>query len=123
MNHFSCLGLNRTGLVGLAPTDDSSVALVPLASLSPAPIRKPNRAQHVLVGYSSTRIIMEFTRWAVERSEFPTVEAIVRRFNVSRATAYRWRGELRDTYGLEQMPPNENSRASGVSVPANEVGG
>ncbi|WP_422507178.1 hypothetical protein [Stenotrophomonas sp. GZD-301] len=52
---------------------------------------------------------MEFMRWAVELQQFPTVEAIIRRFGVSRATAYRWRSELGETYGLQQLPPNEHA--------------
>ena len=64
---------------------------------------------------------MEFTRWAVERSEFPTVEAIVRRFSVSRATAYRWRNELGETYGLLKLPPNEGARCNGALETAEEA--
>lgn len=74
------------------------------------PARRSNAAKHVLSGYGSTRIVMEFTRWAVERDEFPTMEAIVRRFDVSRATAYCWRNTLGETYMLDSLPPNEHER-------------
>lgn len=75
------------------------------------PARRANAPSHALSGYNTTRIVMEFMRWAVEREEFPTVEAIVRRFEVSRATAYRWRGYLAQTYCLETLPPNEHEIA------------
>ncbi|WP_251473682.1 helix-turn-helix domain-containing protein [Stenotrophomonas lactitubi] len=75
--------------------------------------KDPQRSasQHALAGYNTTRIVMEFMRWAVERDQFPTVEAIVRRFEVSRATAYRWRNYLGETYCLETLPPNEHEIA------------
>ncbi|MEU9859083.1 hypothetical protein [Streptomyces sp. NPDC047974] len=75
--------------------------------------KKPRRSapQHALAGYNTTRIVMEFMRWAVELSDFPTVEAIVRHFGVSRATAYRWRNSLGETYRLETLPPNEHELA------------
>lgn len=70
-----------------------------------------HRRQHALTGYSMTRIVMEFMRWAVEREQFPTVESIMRRFEVSRATAYRWRAALGETYQLSELPANELERA------------
>lgn len=121
MNPSNSLGLGRTGLVGVAHGSHRPVVVAPLSTVMASPVVKASRAQHVLAGYSSTRIIMEFTRWAVERSEFPTVEAIVRRFSVSRATAYRWRNELGETYGLLKLPPNEGARCNGALETAEEA--
>jgi len=122
VNPSNSLGLGRGGLVGLGHAGHAPAVVAPLSTLMPMPPHKPNRPQHILVGYSSTRIIMEFTRWAVERSDFPTVEAIVRRFRVSRATAYRWRHELGETYGLLKLPANEGGRCNGAPETANEAG-
>lgn len=101
------------GLRGQFPSDagaaDRALVTAPLCAPQPVAQSAANRPQHVLAGYSSTRIIMEFMRWAVELQQFPTVEAIIRRFGVSRATAYRWRSELGETYGLQQLPPNEHA--------------
>lgn len=81
----------------------SAVAVGP-----PAPSR--SRPQHDLAGYTFTRIILEFGRWAFERESFPTVEDIVERFHVSKATAYRWRNELGQAYRMAELPPNDASR-------------
>jgi hypothetical protein len=103
MNLAPTLG-KRCDIAGSAErANDERVPVVPSA-------RRRNAPKHVLSGYSSTRIVMEFTRWAVEREEFPTMEAIVRRFDVSRATAYRWRNTLGETYMLDSLPPNEHER-------------
>lgn len=71
-----------------------------------------SRPQHDLAGYTFTRVILEFGRWAFERESFPTVEDIVERFHVSKATAYRWRNELGQAYRLAELPPNTTSRRS-----------
>lgn len=69
-----------------------------------------SRPQHDLAGYTFTRIILEFGLWAFERESFPTVEDIVERFHVSKATAYRWRNELGQAYRMAELPPNDASR-------------
>ncbi len=101
------------GLRGAFPDDagaaDRALVTVPLCAPQPVARSTANRPQHILAGYSSTRVIMEFMRWAVELQQFPTVAAIISRFGVSRATAYRWRNELGETYGLQQLPPNEDA--------------
>lgn len=103
MNLSPTLG-NRCEVTGSPErATDERVPFVPAA-------RRANAPKHALTGYSCTRIVMEFIRWAVERDEFPTVEAIVRRFDVSRATAYRWRNTLGETYMLDTLPPNEHER-------------
>lgn len=89
--------------------------------------RKRSKPQHDLAGYTSTRIILEFARWAFEREGFPTVGDIVHRFNVSKATAYRWRNELGQALRLNELPPNagtEHSDAGGMadSTPPEGVG-
>ncbi|HEL3246030.1 TPA: hypothetical protein UM344_001245 [Stenotrophomonas maltophilia] len=101
------LGL-RCGSARCASPAEREAAVVPVADVSAVKVPRRSAPQHALAGYNTTRIVMEFMRWAVERSEFPTVEAIVRRFGVSRATAYRWRNSLGETYRLETLPPNEH---------------
>lgn len=103
MNLAPTLGKRCHAAANAERASDERVPLIP-------PARRSNARKHVLSGYSCTRIVMEFTRWAVERDEFPTMEAIVRRFDVSRATAYRWRNALGETYMLESLPPNEHER-------------
>ena len=36
-------------------------------------------------------LALAFTRWALQQRDPPTWQAIANRFDVSRATAYRWR--------------------------------
>lgn len=107
MNISPTLGL-RCGSARCASPAEREPAVAPVAAV--LSVNEPRRSapQHALVGYNTTRIVMEFMRWAVERHEFPTVEAIVRHFGVSRATAYRWRNSLGETYRLEKLPPNEH---------------
>lgn len=107
MNISPTLGL-RCGHAGYASQAERETVLAPVAPATSVVEPRRNVPQHALAGYSTTRIVMEFMRWAVERSEFPTVEAIVRHFGVSRATSYRWRGSLGETYRLEFLPPNEH---------------
>ncbi len=107
MNISPTLGL-RCGPALRAVPAEREPAVAPVATAMSE--KKPRRSapQHALAGYNTTRIVMEFMRWAVELSDFPTVEAIVRHFGVSRATAYRWRNSLGETYRLETLPPNEH---------------
>ncbi|MBA0420356.1 hypothetical protein D7Y22_05165 [Stenotrophomonas maltophilia] len=107
MNISPTLGL-RCGPAHLASYAEREPVLEPVATETTTAEPRRNVPQHALAGYNTTRIVMEFMRWAVERSEFPTVEAIVRHFGVSRATAYRWRNSLGETYRLETLPPNEH---------------
>lgn len=107
MNISPTLGLRCGPALRAAPAEREP-AVAPVANAMSE--KKPRRSapQHALAGYNTTRIVMEFMRWAVELSDFPTVEAIVRHFGVSRATAYRWRNSLGETYRLETLPPNEH---------------
>lgn len=61
------------------------------------------KVKHNMAGYSITRTILEFAKWAHEQERFPTVDRVCSRFGVCRATAYRWTSELAETYGIE--PP------------------
>ena len=103
MNLAPTFGMRCDAGGSAEPASDERVPVIARA-------RRSNATKHVLSGNGNTRIVMEFTRWAVERDEFPTMEAIVRRFDVSRATAYRWRNALGETYKLESLPPNEHER-------------
>lgn len=111
--------MNLSAHLGLecSVTDPARIsAAAGLCAAEPSP-RKRSKPQHDLAGYTSTRIILEFARWAFERESFPTVGDIVRRFNVSKATAYRWRNELGQALRLEALPPNGGvCRASKADV-------
>lgn len=121
MNLSAHLGLE---CVVADPARGRAAAALPLIGAS---ARKRSKPQHDLAGYTSTRIILEFARWAFEREGFPTVGDIVHRFNVSKATAYRWRNELGQALRLNELPPNaatEHSDAGGMadSTPPEGVG-
>ena len=45
--------------------------------------------------------VIQFTRWACEQHNFPSVEAVRNRFGVSRATAYRWTRALAIAYDMD----------------------
>ena len=60
-----------------------------------------NRAQHDLAGYGTVLATMQFMRWAIEQDRFPQPEAVMTRFSVCRATAYRWTLALAEAYGVE----------------------
>lgn len=107
MNLSAHLGLE---CVVADPARSRAAAAMPLIASS---TRKRSKPKHDLAGYTSTRIILEFARWAFERDGFPTVGDIVHRFNVSKATAYRWRNELGQALRLNELPPNV-----GVCCPA-----
>ncbi len=94
MSLMSSLG---TRLTDARPASFSESDVVGVAAAPP----RAHRPQHALVGYTQTRIVMIFTRWAVELDQFPSVEQIISRFRVSRATAFRWRSALAETYGLD----------------------
>lgn len=64
---------------------------------------RPTATKHALAGYGHVRTVMEFMKWAHEQDRFPTIEAVSTRFNVCRATAYRWTSALAETYGID--PP------------------
>lgn len=107
MNISPTLGLRCGPALRNAPVKRGP-AVAPVAAAMSEKKQRRSAPQHALAGYNTTRIVMEFMRWAVELSDFPTVEAIVRHFGVSRATAYRWRNSLGETYRLETLPPNEH---------------
>lgn len=107
MNISPTLGL-RCGHALRAATTEREPAVAPVAAAMSEKKLRRSAPQHALAGYNTTRIVMEFMRWAIELSDFPTVEAIVRHFGVSRATAYRWRNSLGERYRLETLPPNEH---------------
>ena len=71
--------------------------------------RRPTAA-HNWAGYGYTRTLMEFMKWAHEQRHFPSTDAVVARFNVSRATAYRWTYALAETYGI--APESRNQLAT-----------
>lgn len=64
---------------------------------------RPTTTKHALAGYGHIRTVMEFMKWAHEQDRFPTIDAVSTRFNICRATAYRWTSALAETYGID--PP------------------
>lgn len=76
--------------------------------LSETPSRAPDhRRKAALDGRCQTKIIMDFVIWASTCCQFfPTVLQVQERFNVSRATAFRWRRTLADALCLPDIPRN-----------------
>ena len=74
---------------------------------------KPKRstaAQHDLAGYGNILAAMKFMQWAIEQVRFPTAEAVQARFNVCRATSYRWTLALAECYGVDPAVRNTFDR-------------
>lgn len=76
---------------------DATMHLLSLMSAVP----RRNRAKHDLAGYSQTLTILKFAAWAHEQERFPSIEAVQTRFNVCRATAYRWTAALAEAHGID----------------------
>lgn len=72
------------------------------------PVPKVRKVKHDLASYGHLRTVLEFSKWAHEQSRFPTIDAVCTRFNVCRATAYRWTNALAATYGID--PPRRSSQ-------------
>jgi hypothetical protein len=72
-----------------------------LLSLMPATPPRRNAVKHDLAGYGTVLATCKFMAWAHEQEHFPSPEAVMTRFNVCRATAYRWTRALAETYGLD----------------------
>ncbi|MGE6331828.1 hypothetical protein [Stenotrophomonas sp. NPDC077659] len=80
------------------------------SSLCDAPVSSPapdHRRKAALDGHCQTKIVIDFALWVTTRcNNFPTVQQVQDRFNVSRATAFRWRRSLADALGMSDMPRN-----------------
>lgn len=50
--------------------------------------------------FNWTELLMRYAYWHAQQQAPPTVEAIRQRFNVSRATAYRWRSAAHRAKGV-----------------------
>lgn len=72
------------------------------------PSRAPDhRRKAAQDGQCQTQIIMGFVLWASTCCAFfPTVQQVQNRFNVSRATAFRWRRMLADALCMPDVPRN-----------------
>ena len=64
------------------------------------PVARPH-VKHDFAGYGVLRSTLEFARWAHEQEKFPSAAAVCHRFNVCRATAYRWTRALAEVYGID----------------------
>lgn len=75
---------------------------------APASTRAPDhRRKAALDGQCQTKIVIDFALWVTTRcTNFPTVQQVQDRFNVSRATAFRWRRSLADALCLSDVPKN-----------------
>jgi len=94
--------LNLTASLGmpvLATREESAADLLP--GCATAPPRARNQPQHSLAGYGRLLSTMHFMRWAIEREHFPSPEDVMARFQVCRATAYRWTAALAEAYGID----------------------
>jgi hypothetical protein len=55
-------------------------------------------------GYGAILAALRFGAWAHEQRHFPTPEAVMAEFGVSRASAYRWCSALAEAYGFRLEP-------------------
>ncbi len=78
--------------------------------LPPMQLQRRRTVKHDWAGYGTLRAVMEFAKWAHEQERFPTIEAVQTRFNVCRATAFRWTRALGETYGI---PPETRHQVGG----------
>lgn len=85
---------NLLSPMGLGARDFSADASMP-------PVVRVRKAKHDLTGYGYMRSVMRFLKWAHEQDKFPTANEVVSKFQVSRATAYRLRCALAETYGID----------------------
>lgn len=85
----------------------------------PATGRAPDhRRKAALDGNCQTKIVIDFALWVTTRcTNFPTVQQVQDRFNVSRATAFRWRRSLADALCLSVVPRNPAPGTSPPPVP------
>lgn len=84
------------------PQRTSSLSDVPANATAP-----DRRRKAPLDGHCQTKIVIDFALWVTTRcTNFPTVQQVQDRFNVSRATAFRWRRSLADALCLSDVPGN-----------------
>lgn len=88
--------MNLSPSLGAGALQFSSRMAVPAIETQPQATVKHNWA-----GYGTLRGAMEFMKWAIEQDRFPSIQATQARFNVCRATAYRWTSALAETYGVD----------------------
>lgn len=93
--------MNLSSSLGIGAAAFSADAAMP-------PVLKVRKMKHDLASYGHLRTVLEFSKWAHEQSRFPTIDAVCARFNVSRATAYRWTNTLAATYGID--PPRRSGQ-------------
>ncbi|MGH8073693.1 MAG: hypothetical protein ACREO4_06425 [Lysobacter sp.] len=80
--------------LGLRATDGVAVLAEPIAGGV-----QRSRPQ-VRDDTSHLELIMRFCAWAHQLRRFPTIAATRARFDISRATAYRWRDALAAAHGI-----------------------
>jgi hypothetical protein len=88
-----------------------------LLSLCERP-RRYNATKHDLAGYGQMLAAMKFMRWAIEQKRFPTHESVMDRFNVCRATAYRWTLALAECYGVDPAIRHTFDRPRNIAAKA-----
>lgn len=64
---------------------------------------------------SHQELLFRFVWWAHQLREFPSVQQIRDRFEVSRATAYRWRDSLAAAHGIDTPADLSNDEAEARS--------
>lgn len=94
MNHLASLG-----------TVCGEQRIASLCDLDMPAVAPDRRATTAVGGQCQTKIVIDFVLWVGTRcNNFPTAQQVQDRFNVSRATAYRWRRCLADALGLSEVP-------------------
>ncbi|MEJ6328625.1 hypothetical protein Q2B95_08150 [Stenotrophomonas maltophilia] len=109
----------------MSPTAIFGTACGPQRTNCPidAPARAvDHRRKAALDGQCQTKIIMDFVLWASTCcTYFPSVQQVQDRFNVSRATAFRWRRSLADALCMPQVPRNPCPGMPSELVPMNAL--
>lgn len=95
MNLAPSLGTGAASIAGVKPE---------VAPAIPKPrTRSPRRNET-----PTLELAFRFVAWAHQLERFPDPEQIQARFEVSRATAWRWRSALAAAYGI--VPPRVEGR-------------
>ncbi|WP_057921129.1 hypothetical protein [Lysobacter capsici] len=79
--------------------------LEPAPAIGAAKIKRRQDTSH-------QELLFRFVWWAHQLREFPSVQQIRDRFEVSRATAYRWRDSLAAAHGINT--PVDPSTQEGI---------
>ncbi len=95
--------------MNLTPSLGTGAASIVMAKPeAPPPIARPRRTNARRNETPTLELAFRFVAWAHQLERFPDPEQIQPRFEVSRATAWRWRSALAAAYGI--VPPRVEGR-------------